>query len=162
MLTPREVEVLQALSAGLSNKAAVSRLSISPHTVKFHIEGLFHKLGPGATRRSGSQRIEAGSIRGLIEQPMRRTLVLLRWSGTEPRDDLHYTRPLHARIDQGWLGKAGRPASGHLPAARASWAQAFQPLFQARPARFAAEFGNARGLPPSFHWRRRAAASRTR
>jgi two-component system, NarL family, nitrate/nitrite response regulator NarL len=47
VLTPREVEVLTALADGLSNKAAARRLGISPHTVKFHIEQLFHKLGAG-------------------------------------------------------------------------------------------------------------------
>jgi len=45
LLTPREVEVLTALADGLSNKAAARRLGISPHTVKFHVEQLFHKLG---------------------------------------------------------------------------------------------------------------------
>jgi two-component system, NarL family, nitrate/nitrite response regulator NarL len=45
MLTPREIEVLAALRDGLSNKAAARRLGISPHTVKFHIESLFKKLG---------------------------------------------------------------------------------------------------------------------
>jgi two-component system, NarL family, nitrate/nitrite response regulator NarL len=47
LLTPREVEVLTALAEGLSNKAVAKRLGISPHTVKFHVEQLFHKLGAG-------------------------------------------------------------------------------------------------------------------
>jgi DNA-binding CsgD family transcriptional regulator len=45
LLTPREIEVLVALGNGLSNKAAARHLGISPHTVKFHIESLFKKLG---------------------------------------------------------------------------------------------------------------------
>ena len=45
VLTPREIEVLTALRDGLSNKATARRLGISPHTVKFHIESLFKKLG---------------------------------------------------------------------------------------------------------------------
>ena len=45
VLTAREIEVLTALRDGLSNKAAARRLGISPHTVKFHIESLFKKLG---------------------------------------------------------------------------------------------------------------------
>jgi DNA-binding CsgD family transcriptional regulator len=45
VLTPREIQVLAALSDGLSNKALARRLGISPHTVKFHIESLFKKLG---------------------------------------------------------------------------------------------------------------------
>jgi DNA-binding CsgD family transcriptional regulator len=47
LLTPREIEVLTALGEGLSNKAAARQLGISPHTVKFHIEQLFRKLGAG-------------------------------------------------------------------------------------------------------------------
>jgi DNA-binding CsgD family transcriptional regulator len=45
LLTPRELEVLAALAEGLTNKAIARRLNISLHTVKFHIESLFRKLG---------------------------------------------------------------------------------------------------------------------
>lgn len=45
LLTPREIDVLAAISAGASNKAIARELGISLHTVKFHIESLFRKLG---------------------------------------------------------------------------------------------------------------------
>lgn len=45
LLTPREVEVLSAIAAGLGNKAIARRLDISLHTVKFHVESLLRKLG---------------------------------------------------------------------------------------------------------------------
>ena len=45
LLTPREVEVLGAIGEGLTNKAIARKLGISLHTVKFHIESLFRKLG---------------------------------------------------------------------------------------------------------------------
>ena len=45
LLTPRELEVLGAIGEGLTNKAIARRLDISLHTVKFHIESLFRKLG---------------------------------------------------------------------------------------------------------------------
>ena len=45
LLTPRELDVLAAIGAGLSNKAIARQLGISLHTVKFHIESLFRKLG---------------------------------------------------------------------------------------------------------------------
>jgi DNA-binding NarL/FixJ family response regulator len=44
-LTPREVEVLQLLSQGLSNKLIGVRLGISEHTAKFHVNALSGKLG---------------------------------------------------------------------------------------------------------------------
>ncbi len=44
LLTPRELDVLTAIGAGLGNKAIARELGISLHTVKFHIESLFRKL----------------------------------------------------------------------------------------------------------------------
>jgi two-component system nitrate/nitrite response regulator NarL len=44
-LTPRELEVLDLLAEGLSNKAIAHRLSISDHTVKFHVNAVMGKLG---------------------------------------------------------------------------------------------------------------------
>jgi len=54
-LTPREREVLQMISAGLGNKEIAARLSISEHTVKFHVASILGKLG-------ASSRTEAVSI----------------------------------------------------------------------------------------------------
>jgi len=54
-LTPREREVLQMISAGLGNKEIAGRLSISEHTVKFHVASILGKLG-------ASTRTEAVSI----------------------------------------------------------------------------------------------------
>lgn len=45
LLTRREIEVLAALAEGMTNKAIARRLDISLHTVKFHVELLFRKLG---------------------------------------------------------------------------------------------------------------------
>ncbi|WP_161966074.1 helix-turn-helix transcriptional regulator [Steroidobacter cummioxidans] len=45
VLTPRELDVIDAIGAGLSNKAIARELGISLHTVKFHIESLLRKLG---------------------------------------------------------------------------------------------------------------------
>lgn len=44
-LTPRELEVLQLLAQGLSNKAIAARLGISDHTAKFHVNSILGKLG---------------------------------------------------------------------------------------------------------------------
>jgi len=50
-LTPREREVLQMISAGLGNKEIAGRLSISDHTVKFHVASILGNLAPPAVRK---------------------------------------------------------------------------------------------------------------
>ena len=44
-LTPREIEVLELVAEGLSNKAVAARLGISDQTVKFHLTSITGKLG---------------------------------------------------------------------------------------------------------------------
>jgi two-component system nitrate/nitrite response regulator NarL len=44
-LTPRELAVLRLIAEGLPNKSIATRLSISEHTVKFHINAILSKLG---------------------------------------------------------------------------------------------------------------------
>ncbi len=43
-LTPRELEVLEALAQGLGNKSIAKQLEISQSTVKFHIAQIYAKL----------------------------------------------------------------------------------------------------------------------
>ncbi len=61
-LTEREVEVLEVLAQGLSNKQIAVTLNISEHTVKFHVSSIYGKLG--ATNRAEAVRL--GARRGLI------------------------------------------------------------------------------------------------
>jgi two-component system nitrate/nitrite response regulator NarL len=42
--TPRELEVLQLVAEGMTNKAIAQELQISEHTVKFHINAILSKL----------------------------------------------------------------------------------------------------------------------
>jgi DNA-binding NarL/FixJ family response regulator len=63
LLTPREIEILTAISEGLSNKHIARRLGISTHTVKFHLEAVFAKLDAG----SRAEAVAKGLRRGLIE-----------------------------------------------------------------------------------------------
>ncbi len=44
-LTERELEVLRLVAEGLANKAIGARLSVSEHTVKFHLNAVLRKLG---------------------------------------------------------------------------------------------------------------------
>lgn len=61
-LTPREREVLQMLASGLANKEIAAKLSISDHTVKFHVASILGKLG-AATR---TEAVALGIRRGLV------------------------------------------------------------------------------------------------
>lgn len=54
-LTPRELEILELLAAGLSNREIAGRLFVSENTVKTHCRRLFEKLG--ARRRTQAVRI---------------------------------------------------------------------------------------------------------
>ena len=54
-LTGREQEVLSLLAGGLPNREIASALSISEHTVKFHLASIFGKLGV-STRTEAVQR----------------------------------------------------------------------------------------------------------
>ncbi len=47
-LTPRELDVLELVGEGHSNKAIAGRLGISEHTVKFHVNAILGKLGAGS------------------------------------------------------------------------------------------------------------------
>lgn len=59
LLTPREIDVLNAIGEGLTNKSIARRLDISLHTVKFHVEAIFRKLGV-RTRTGAIMRASQG------------------------------------------------------------------------------------------------------
>jgi DNA-binding NarL/FixJ family response regulator len=61
-LTPRESEVLSLLGQGLPNKLIARHLTISQHTVKFHISSIFTKLGAS----SRTDAVTRGARLGLI------------------------------------------------------------------------------------------------
>jgi DNA-binding NarL/FixJ family response regulator len=61
-LTPREAEVLALVGQGMSNKAVARRLGISLHTVKFHLEALFEKLGASSRAQAVAIGLRGGAI----------------------------------------------------------------------------------------------------
>ena len=61
-LTPREIEVLRLVAAGLGNKEIASRLEISEHTVKFHVASVMGKLGAA----SRTEAVTLGARQGLV------------------------------------------------------------------------------------------------
>jgi ATP/maltotriose-dependent transcriptional regulator MalT len=61
-ITPRELEILEAMAAGLSNRELADRLFVSENTVKTHAGRLFDKLS--ARRRT--QAVQLAKEAGLI------------------------------------------------------------------------------------------------
>jgi len=61
-ITPRELEVLTLIAAGLSNREIAQKIFVSENTVKTHSSRVFDKLG--ARRRT--QAVQLGKEFGLI------------------------------------------------------------------------------------------------
>ena len=61
-LTQREIELLQLVADGLSNKAVAQRLSISENTVKYHLKNILQKLGVQNRTEAVSYAIRAGVL----------------------------------------------------------------------------------------------------
>lgn len=61
-LTPREHEILAMLAEGLPNKLIASRLGISDHTVKTHLEAVFDKLGASNRAEAVARAVRMGLL----------------------------------------------------------------------------------------------------
>ena len=62
ILTPREIEVLQMLTNGMSNKLVAQNLHISEHTVKFHVSSIFQKLDVSTRTEAVAVGVRLGLI----------------------------------------------------------------------------------------------------
>ena len=61
-ITPRELEILEAMAAGLSNREISERLFVSENTVKTHAARLFGKLSARRRTQAVQRAKEAGLI----------------------------------------------------------------------------------------------------
>jgi two-component system, NarL family, response regulator YdfI len=61
-LTPRELEILEMMAEGMSNRTIAGRLGISSQTVKFHVASILAKLGAA----SRTEAVTFGVRHGLI------------------------------------------------------------------------------------------------
>lgn len=62
-LTPREMDVIQLLADGLSNKEMAQILSVSPRTVNFHLDNIYSKLGVSSRTEAAVYALRQGWVR---------------------------------------------------------------------------------------------------
>jgi DNA-binding NarL/FixJ family response regulator len=61
-LTPRELEVLQAVTQGLRNKEIAARLGISENTAKFHLRNILDKLHVQSRAELAARAVREGLV----------------------------------------------------------------------------------------------------
>jgi len=62
-LTPREIEVLKLLAAGVSNQQIAEELTLSLHTVRNHVQNVIFKLGAHSKLEAVATAVREGIIR---------------------------------------------------------------------------------------------------
>jgi signal transduction histidine kinase len=65
-LTPREMEVIQLLSEGMSNKEIARLLFISPRTVNFHLDNIYSKLDVNSRTEAAIYALRQGWVRSSV------------------------------------------------------------------------------------------------
>ena len=65
-LSPRELEVLQLLAQGKTNRQIASRLTVSVSTIKIHVEHILAKLGVCDRTQAAVRAIELGLLQNSI------------------------------------------------------------------------------------------------
>ena len=61
-LTPRELEVLELLATGCSNRQVADGLGMSPHTAKFHVNAILDKLDASSRTEAVVRAIQLGLV----------------------------------------------------------------------------------------------------
>lgn len=59
-LTPREIEILELVLAGRTNKAIAAQISISEKTVEFHLGKIYTKIGMRTRMQAGVWAMQNG------------------------------------------------------------------------------------------------------
>ena len=62
-MTPREIEVLRLIAAGLTVKEAARKLDISPKTADHHIQSVYAKIGVTTRAAAALYAVEHGLVR---------------------------------------------------------------------------------------------------
>jgi DNA-binding NarL/FixJ family response regulator len=70
-LTPRELEILQLVSQGRTNREIAGRLIVAVGTIKVHVEHILDKLGASGRTQAAVRAVELGIV--TTDDPDRRT-----------------------------------------------------------------------------------------
>ena len=68
-LTPREMEIIQLVLAGYTNKAIAAEIFISEKTVEFHLDHIYTKVGARTRLMAGIWALQHGINGGTREIP---------------------------------------------------------------------------------------------
>jgi DNA-binding NarL/FixJ family response regulator len=68
-LTSRELEILQLVLAGYTNKAIAAEIYISEKTVEFHLDHIYTKIGVRTRLMAGVWAMQQGILLGTREIP---------------------------------------------------------------------------------------------
>lgn len=68
-LTPRELDIIRLVGAGLTNKQIASDLYISARTVSFHLDNIFSKLGVNTRTEAAMIALQNGWIESPTQKP---------------------------------------------------------------------------------------------
>ena len=69
ILTPRELEILQLVVAGYTNKAIAAEIFISEKTVEFHLDNIYSKIGVRTRLMAGMWALQQGILAETSELP---------------------------------------------------------------------------------------------
>ena len=61
-LSDREIEVIRLLASGARDKEIAAQMSVTTHTVKFHLKNVYRKLGV----RTRAEAVRVAGERGLL------------------------------------------------------------------------------------------------
>ena len=68
-LTPRELEILQLILVGFTNKAIAAEMNISEKTVEFHLDNIYTKIGVRTRVMAGIWALQQGILAETREIP---------------------------------------------------------------------------------------------
>ena len=68
-LTPREMEILQLVLAGKTNRAIANEIYISERTVEFHLDHIYTKIGVRTRLMAGVWAVQQGLAAKTVEIP---------------------------------------------------------------------------------------------